>query len=79
MIYFICCRSPENLPRIVTVITTDSFGANSEQAVARINFLSVDNNPPVVDLNGPLASGLNYSTTFVEGSSNPIPVRVYIM
>ena len=67
------------MPRTVTVIATDSFGANSEQAIARINFLSVDNNPPVVDLNGPLASGLNYSTTFVEGSSNAIPVRDIIL
>jgi len=63
---------------VVTVIATDNSGANSEQAVARINFASVDNNPPVVDLNGPLSSGLDYLTTFVEGSSNAIPVRVYV-
>jgi len=75
MIHFIHCRRSEYLPRIITIIATDESGANSEPAVVRINFLSVDNNPPMVDLNGPLVSGLNHSTTFNEGSTTGIPVR----
>ena len=63
---------------MVSVIATDSFGANSAPAIARINFLDVDNSTPVVDLNGPIASGLNFSTTFVEGSASAVPVRCFI-
>lgn len=39
----------------------------SEAAVATVLFTNVDN-PPVLDLNGPLQPGRNHSTTFTEGS-----------
>ena len=41
--------------------------------MARINFESIDN-PPILDLNGPLQPGTNFVTSFTEGGT-PISVR----
>ena len=52
----------------MTFIVTDQMGSQSNAAMARINFDSVDN-PPILDLNGPLQPGTNYETSFTEGDA----------
>ena len=70
------CRlySPTELPRTVTFIVTDNGGAASDPAVARINFVAVDN-PPTLDLNGRERPGTNYTATFRE-EQPPLPVSI---
>lgn len=66
------CRSQEP-PRVVTFVVSDELGSQSNTAMATINFESVDN-PPILDLNGPLQPGTNYMTSFTE-EETPISVR----
>ena len=58
---------------MISFTATDDFGLTSLEAIALINFESVDN-PPMIDLNGNLIAGVNFTTVFTEGSSM-IPVR----
>lgn len=60
-------------PRLIIFTATDNVGDTSMEARAIVNFESIDN-PPMVDLNGNLIAGVNFSTMFTEGSSM-IPVR----
>ena len=62
-------------PRVVTFVVSDELGSQSNTAMATINFESVDN-PPILDLNGPLQPGTNFMTLFTEGGM-PIPVRKF--
>ena len=54
----------------------DSFGAQSNPALARVNFEHLDS-PPILDLNGVTIPGNNFTTQFREGdgliavSTNP--------
>ena len=57
----------------MTVVVSDELGSQSNTAMATINFESV-NNPPILDLNGPMQPGTNFMTSFIEGET-PIPVR----
>ena len=56
----------------MTFVVSDELGTQSNTATARIIYSSVDN-PPILDLNGPLQPGNDYATTFTEGEP-PIPV-----
>ena len=58
---------------MISFTATDDVGSTSQEAFALINFESVDNRP-IIDLNGNLIAGANFSTVFTEGSSM-IPVR----
>ena len=64
---------PVQSPRMISFIAADEVGATSMQAFAVVNFESIDN-PPMIDLNGNMIAGMNFSTVFTEGSS-AIPVR----
>ena len=64
---------PVQSPRMISFIAADEVGATSMQAFAIINFESIDN-PPMIDLNGNMIAGMNFSAVFTEGSS-AIPVR----
>lgn len=55
---------------IFTVI--DEFGSIGNQATAFVTFNSTDDSP-ILDLNGPIQSGLDYSVQFIEGSA---PIKV---
>ena len=57
----------------MTFIVSDELASQSNTAMATINFESVDN-PPILDLNGPLQPGTNFMTSFTEGGT-PISVR----
>ena len=56
-------------PREIVFVVTDSeiVPQTSEEAVATVFFMSIDN-PPVVDLNGPSQHGRNYTTSYTEGA-----------
>ena len=54
--------------RDVTFIVVDSPGAQSNPAVARVNFEHLDN-PPILDLNGVTVPGNNFTTQFQEGDT----------
>ncbi len=68
-------RRSQEPPRIVTFVVSDELGSQSNSAMATINFESVDN-PPILDLNGPLLPGTNFVTSFTEGGM-PISVRKF--
>ncbi len=57
---------------MVTFIVIDLLSQISEEAMATINFASIDN-PPVVDLNGPFVPGRGSFVQFFEGTG---PVMV---
>ena len=56
-------------------MVTDEDGAQSIPAIATIMF-NMSDNKPLLDLNGPLQSGFNYTINYNEDTQMPIPVRV---
>ena len=60
--------SPFSVQRVVTFIVVDSPGAQSNPAMAQVNFEHLDN-PPILDLNGVTIPGNNFTTQFREGDS----------
>ena len=58
--------SPFSVPRDVTFIVIDSLSAQSNPALARVNFEHLDS-PPILDLNGVTTPGNNFTTQFREG------------
>ena len=53
----------------------DVDSTQSDPAVVMINFNHIDN-PPVLDLNGPLG-GRDYTSVFTEGA-DPVMVSIYV-
>lgn len=60
-------------PRSVVFVVTDELGKQSEQATVTIVFNPIDDNP-LLDLNGPVEVGNDYTTYYTEDSSLPITV-----
>ena len=54
-------------PRIVTIIVNDLLATQSNPATITILFTNIDN-PPILDLNGPMDPGTNHSTVYRENS-----------
>ncbi len=74
IIIFILSRPFPSLRQIAFTVV-DADGALSATAKAIIMFNSTDTSP-VLDLNGPLLNGVNYTTIFNEDTGVPIRVSV---
>ena len=73
MFFFIAPSRPFPYPRQIAFSVVDTEGAQSLIANVIIMFNSSDATSQL-DLNGPLQTGVNFTTTFIAGTG--IPIRV---
>lgn len=63
-----------SLPREVIITVIDLDGTQSNPATVTVLFTNIDN-PPILDLNGPMVPGRNYSAVYLE-NSDPVSVSL---
>ena len=64
---------PYPTPREVIFVVSDDRSAQSFPATARVTFNSSDDTP-IIDLNGPMVPGLNFTVTYNEDTEDPVKV-----
>ncbi len=62
--------NPNTTPRTISVVVFDS--TSSSAPLSRVISITSVNDAPLVDLNGPVASGGNHAVTYHTGSGSPL-------